>query len=767
MARRRRDLNGASWKLGCAPLTAQPDLPSWGEIDAVDEWLPAIVPGNVRSDLLRAGRLPDLAFGTHFEASRWVENHCWWLVRDLDLEAPPTQRVQLILRGVDYIADVFFNGSHLGRHEGMFSPIVHEIGGLLQPRNRLAVRILGSRWLPQNRSTHLERLLNQIEARAGGMPAAFPQRRDTLKCQMGFGWDFAPPLPTMGIWDDVYALTCEGVFLRDIFARPRLGDGVATVQLALELDADRARSIRIQASLVPDSFSGQPIMLDQPVTLAAGPNRFQTEIPVAEPRLWWPWDHGRPDLYRLTVRLVEGARTLDVDSRLVGLRQIALEALEHRWALRVNDRVVYARGANWVPASILPGQVRGPDYLRLLTTAREANMNMLRVWGGGLREKTPFYELCDRLGLLVWQEFPFACAFLTRFPRSPDYLALVDAEVRAIIRDLRGHPCLALWCGGNEFSPKRNTPLVTTVRRAVAQEDPNRTFLPSSPDAGDSHRWQVWHGFEPPSAYRQDEAAFASEFGLQAPPAVDSLRRFLPHEELWPPGRAWAVHGAGLAKLWRYARPFLPAEGGGLEAFVSASQQAQARGLQIAIEHYRRRKARGNAGALVWQLNEPWPAVSWALFDFYGQPKLAYEAVQRAFSPLLISLEFPLRPYQPGDELEITVWVVNDRPEDVGGCQVEVQLWDPAGRLAERFIYPVAGIDGLGVPAGGVAAVTRLRWSLAWTAGGGPGGRLTCQLWESNIVVAANAYDLGHHDGIQPTWQQRLWAWLTSLFVPS
>jgi beta-mannosidase len=770
MARRRQDLNGEDWQLGCAPAMALPNSASWGEIETVTEWLPAVVPGNVRADLLRAGRLPDLTFGTGFEASRWVDDHCWWLVRDLDLQASATERVHLVLRGVDYIADLFLNGHHLGRHEGMFSPQVHEITRLLQSKNRLAIRLLGSRWLPEDRSSPWERLLNQIEARLGAMPAVFPHRRDTLKCQMGFGWDFAPPLLTMGIWDDVYALACEGVFLRDIVARTRLRDGGATLQLDLELDADRPRTVRIEASLVPDSFSGQPTTLDWSAELLPGPNCCRAEMEVAEPRLWWPWDHGRPDLYRLTVRLLEGEKTLDAESRLVGLCQMALEAQGDRWTLRVNGQPVYARGANWVPASILAGQVRDQDYHRLLATARQGNMNMLRVWGGGLRERPAFYDLCDRLGILVWQEFPFACAFLTRFPRSRAYLDLVDAEARAIVRDLRGHPSLALWCGGNEFSPERNAPLVATLRRAVAQEDPGRAFVPASPAAGDSHRWQVWHGFQPPSTYRQDEAAFASEFGLQAPPAVDTLRRFIPRDELWPPGQAWITHGAGLHKLWRYARPFLPADAADLEAWVEASQRAQAQGLQIAIEHYRRRKARGNGGALVWQLNEPWPAISWALLDFYGQPKPAYEVVRRAFSPLLISLEFPLAPYQVGDDLEITVWLINDRPEPAGGCQVEVQLWNPSGQPVERFVHPAgtnAGADTVSVPGAGVEAIAHFRWPLAWPTAEGSGGRLTCRLWQGSSLLAANEYDLGPYDGILPTWRQRLWARLTGLVTPS
>ncbi len=740
---------------------ARPDRASWDEIEEVAEWLPAIVPGNVRADLVRAGRLPDLNFGCQFRASRWVDDHCWWLVRDLELGVSATERVHLVLRGVDYISDLFLNGHHLDRHEGMFSPQVHEITGLLQSKNRLAVRILGSRWLPADRSSPWERLLNGVEAHIGGMPADFPQRRDTVKCQMGFGWDFAPPLRTMGIWDDVHALVCDGVYLREILVRSHLGDGTAALLVELELDADQARAVRIEYSLAPENFAGRSTILEVPADLAAGPNRCRVEMEVAEPRLWWPWDQGRPDLYRLVVRLLDGERTLDADSRLVGLRQLTLETQEENWTLRVNGRAVYARGANWVPASITPGEVRQTDYRELLSLARRANMNLLRVWGGGLREKRAFYDLCDRMGLLVWQEFPFACAFVTRFPRSRGFLAQAEAEARATVRDLRGHPCLALWCGGNEFSPGRNASLVAVLGRIVAEEDPTRSFLPASPNNGDSHYWRVWHDFHPPSAYRQDEAAFASEFGLQAPPAVEVLRRFVPQDEQWPPGRSWTSHGAGLSKLWRYARPFLAGREANLEAFVQASQQAQARGLQIAIEHYRRRKAQGCGGALVWQLNEPWPAISWSLLDFYRQPKPAYRAVQRAFEPLLVSLEFPLVPLQAGQDLEIAVWLVNDRPEPVGRCRLEVQLWDPAGQPVERFVLPID------TPAATAEVVARLRWTLTWATTEGGGGRLSCRLLQGSATLAANDYDLGHHDDIRPGLRQRLWAWLRGLVFAS
>ncbi|MGD2207074.1 MAG: glycoside hydrolase family 2 TIM barrel-domain containing protein [Anaerolineae bacterium] len=755
MSRQILNLNGDNWQLGQAPSTADPNRAEWDEIAQVEEWLPATVPGNVRADLIRAGQLPDPTYGMNSAAAQWVDDHCWWLISDFSGSPSPARRAHLVLRGIDYVSDLFLNGHHLGRHEGMFSPQIHALdrhATLLRAENRLAVRIVGSGWLPDNRSTAWEKALNHIEAKLSKMPGHFPHRRDTLKCQMGFGWDFAPPLRTMGIWDDVYAIVTEDVFIRDVVTRQQGTGDETRLTITIELDARQAGAEQLRCTLSGETFASDPLVVEQPIQTIPSTSWHTVQVTVPQPRLWWPWDHGRPDLYRLTVEVWDGDRLLDSISEMVGLRQVELKD----WTLYINERRVYARGANWVPADILPGRVGEDDSRALLTLAREANMNMLRVWGGGLREKRAFYDLCDRLGILVWQEFPFACAFITRYPRSSDYLRLVAAEAQAIIRDLRNHPSIVLWCGGNEFSPRRNAPLVAALHRAVAQ-DPTRPFVPASPADGDNHNWQVWHNFQPATTYLDDTAAFASEFGLQAPPDAEALRRFIPPNELWPPGPSWSHHGAGLEKLWRYAKPFLTSQEVTLETFIQASQRAQTCGLQVAIEHYRRRKAQGCGGVLLWQFNEPWPAISWALVDFFRQPKLAYETVKGLFAPVLVSLDYPHKRYQPGDSFCADVWIVNDRAEALPGCRLEIALRDGAGRPVNRFTRKVH-----------IAAdSSRVVGSIDWTLPVDGGWRLTCHLTFEQQIVATNEYDLTIHDDIQPTVKQRLRTWLTRLLLPS
>jgi beta-mannosidase len=351
------------------------------------------------------------------------------------------------------------------------------------------------------------------------------------------------------------------------------------------------------------------------------------------------------------------------------------------------------------------------------------------------------------MGLLVWQEFPVACAFLTRYPRDATYLDLLEREGRDIVRALRNHPCLALWCGGNEFDPRRHRQLVHRLHTAVQEQDGTRPFRPSSPSDGDTHNWTVWHGSAPVTQYRSRahtrRCRMASEYGLQAPPSVDALRAFLPEEQLWPPGPAWETRNAQLSLLARYARPFLWRARGkpvriedvNLETFVDASQQAQAVGLQMAIEHYRRNRY-ACSGTLLWQLNEPWPAISWSLVDFLWHPKPAYEAVRRAYSPVLVSLEYPVRRYRDGDTYEASVWVLNDRNTSYPGCCVEVLLQNEGSTVSASWLHTMA------VQADSIRMIGRIEWELPkggdWTA--------IARLYQGDTILSENVYVLSFYD---------------------
>jgi beta-mannosidase len=580
---------------------------------------------------------------------------------------------------------------------------------------------------------------------------------------MGFGWDFSPDLPSMGIWDDAELLVTGDVFIRDLLVRPIFHDdpeGAVDLAVTIELDARGYSEVDIGLNLYGFNCDALPVVERFRTNLRRGQQQLNFNLQVPEPLLWWPWDQGEPNLYGLLVTVRRRVELLDSQSQTIGLRQIRLEPnpdapstpAEHSeedilpWVFVINGQRTFLRGANWVPASIFPGQVTAEDYQALLDLARQANMNALRVWGGGLREKAAFYDLCNRMGLLVWQEFPFACAFFTRYPQSDDYLELVDQEARAIVRTLRHHPSLVLWCGGNEFDPARNEALVETLAAVVTDQDPGCPFVAASPTGGDHHSWHVWHGFAPASTYREEKAPFVSEFGLQAPPVAESLRQFIPEDKLWPPGPTWIHHNADLTKLWRYAAPFL--ESGSpdqvtLDEFLVASQRAQAHGLQVAIEHHRRRKY-ACGGCLLWQFNTPWPAIEWAIIDHYRRPKLAYQVVQRLYAPVLVSLEYPLVAYKEGSKFWAPVWVINDRPEPLPDCHLEITLETDDGDSLLRYEQT------LDLAADSAAIVARLRWTL-------PAGArwARCRLQQGDETLSFNEYDLSVHDSEPPSRWQR------------
>jgi beta-mannosidase len=427
-----------------------------------------------------------------------------------------------------------------------------------------------------------------------------------------------------------------------------------------------------------------------------------------------------------------GCELLDEVVIRTGIRSVDL----HEWQFSLNAQREFIRGLNWVPADSFPGRLRSDNYTRLLKMARDSGANLLRVWGGGLREKRTFYDLCDELGMLVWQEFPFACLFLGSYPRDPAYLALVEAECSAIVRQLGRHPSLVVWCGGNEFSRSRNRPLLDTLAALVAHHDGTRPFIPVSPSfdrGGDAHNWHVWHGQAPIQHYQVETARFLSEFGLQALPHLDTLQATLPD-----PATGWETHHADEQKLKRYISLFDQQLRAGhnqssihnLQFTIHNSQLAQCAALQTAIEHVRRRK--GEAGGVcVWQFNEPWPAISWAIVDYFGRPKLAYERLTHWYNPVLVSLKFPAgRRWQAGQTFSAEIGAINDSQQAFAGCELQVRL-DGALIHSQR----------LDLPADSVQHVGQVSHCLTH-----PPGQITLNLYYEAEVLARNTYDLNWAD---------------------
>ena len=413
----------------------------------------------------------------------------------------------------------------------------------------------------------------------------------------------------------------------------------------------------------------------------------------------------------------------------------------------------------------------------------DAGINFLRVWGGGVREKRAFWDHCNRLGIMAWQEFPLACAFLDHYPRDRAYLDALAAEARGMVQALRNHPSLIAWCGGNEISPRRERLPLAALARVLAEEDPARPWIPASPCDGDLHHWQVWHGFASWTDLAGLDAPFMSEFGMQALPDAATVA------EMFPTGAPtslsdprWAERKAQIDKLHHYAgSDASPSTGSapGLAAAIAATQRTQATALQVGIESCRLRREtlsvraelqgrrdyrrgvesvltsanfvlsvpqggsrclRGElhrcGGVAFWQLNEPWPAVSWAVIDRSGRPKAAYEMLRRAYQPILIAARFLWQRYAKGDVFRADVWLVNDGPGAWQSCYAEVFLDDAVVWTAADVSLPPASAAQIGELVVRLDDIPRV---------------LALDLRCGETALASNRYDLAVHlPGRQP-----------------
>ncbi|MGI9146736.1 MAG: beta-mannosidase [Chloroflexota bacterium] len=663
---------------------------------AVDDWLDVPVPGDVHRVLIAANRVPDPFFDQNETACGWMEQREWWyrvVVDDPSEPVAPDERLMLTFEGLDTFATVYLNGAELGEHHNMFRPAEFDVTSSwsIGLPNAIAVRF----------DPPLERIVGKTLSRWGRNT----ERTVMRKAQFGYGWDWGPRLPTIGIWRPVH--------LRRQRRAALLGVHFAT----LDITADRTRAV-VEVRIEAQQFHGDgPLAARIRLTPAAGGAPLEAEVSlvghgacgaktyltVEGPQLWWTHELGQPALYELAVTLVDGGVELCQDRRQVGIRTLTLdqspdpgERGTRFFRFILNGVPIFAKGSDWIPCDSFVGAIEPSRYTRLIQSARDANMTMLRVWGGGIYEHDHFYSECDRLGLLVWQDFMFACAM---YPEDdPDFVAEVDAEARYQVRRLRSHASLALWCGNNEnqwlhdrqFWDQPEPPAYGALYydhvlpAAVAELDGRTPYWPGSPyggndhnsrDEGNVHNWEVWHGNFPRrfgeaprreptpenvsfTRYAEDMGRFVSEFGMHAAPARETLRRALPQEQLYHHSPAMDWHNKDNPKNkgddLMVSTTGLPID---LDQYVTFSQVAQAEGLKFGVEHFRRRKPHCS-GTLVWQLDDCWPVLSWSVVDYNGFAKAGYFYLRRAYAPVLASFKAAA-----GGDLQL--WVTNDTLVDV------------------------------------------------------------------------------------------------------
>ncbi len=647
-------------------------------------WQEAIVPGVVHLDLMRNDLLPDPFVGMNEKQAAWVEENDWWYRREFEVgdEVLHGKRVILRFEGLDTFATIWLNGTKVGVSDNMFIPWEFKVRRFLVPgRNVLAVKF-------SSPSVTVERMENE----KGKFAAPFYSPRGYgRKAQYSFGWDWGPRLATSGIWKPVSLIAYRDLAIRhlDVTTTPS-EDQSATFRISTEVDSLLSSEVELSVNV---SCDGEKYSRSVGRSVAAGKSCLDAEVRVPSARLWWPAGYGKQPLYTVGVAVRRSGELLDEAVKTTAVRTIELlqeeDAAGRSFVLKVNGLPVFMKGANWIPADSFLPRVTAEKYSRLLDMAVAANMNMLRVWGGGVYESEEFYSLCDKRGIAIWQDFMFSCA---EYPEEEWFHQKVRAEAEAVVKRLRHHPCIVLWCGNNEndwgfhekfWGMRRDVFLGKTIYHEILPEvcarlDASRPYWPSSPFGGESpnsefsgdrHSWPACREkVADKPGRRWDNGRFISEFGFQSPPVMGMIRDFAGEEDdfLSPVMRHHNKAGEhAMDELVRLVSNYFQ-QPSKLEKMVSFAQVCQGELLREAIEYWRRRKFK-TSGVLIWQLNDCWPAISWSLIDYWLNPKPAYYIVRRAFSPLLLSVIH--------QEQEVHVWLVNDTPKTVSGT-IRLTLFD-------------------------------------------------------------------------------------------
>lgn len=632
-------------------------------------WIDTRGPIDVMTALVEAGILPEPTVGLNDLDCRWVEE-CDWLVR-CTFPVPElycgTDSV-LVLDQVDCWADVWLNGHLLGQCTNQFRTFEFAAGTHLNPmRNELVVHIRS----PKLISAALERT-------HGKLPSGFDTGRVyARRCQCSTGWDWAARLNTCGVYGAPRIEQRPAVRLRhpNVVVQSLQPEAVhggcakeARISLSVALAAGEFSQGRLSV-LVRDAQGTTVGAAETTLEVPRGTATHEFHMTLANPRVWWPVGYGEQPLYTADFTWTPAwpdalHRAVGCETRF-GVRTVSLgqkpDAHGTAFLFHVNGLPVFCRGANWIPADMLPGRVTPARVRKLILAAASANMNCLRVWGGGVYESDYFYDLCDEYGLLVWQDFMFACA---AYPMHAEFVAEVEAEAEEQICRLRNHPSIILWCGNNENEwlhqlgelRQGTEPRIHGERlwshhlaKVAKRWDPSRPYHQSSPfgsngqdyndmRSGDRHNWECWAWWRSPDAYLTDFSRFVSEFGFQGFPLLRDIGLFAPGA-LSATDPALQHHQKmilGHERLARYAAEIFPLAAQ-FEDWVDLTQRLQGEILRRAVEHWRRLKFHCG-GTLIWQLNDAWSAISWSLIDYYGMAKPALAQARRFFAPVLVTL---------------------------------------------------------------------------------------------------------------------------------
>lgn len=622
-------------------------------------WENAIVPGSVYSDLLRLGKIQDPFFREN--ASEALK------LCDYDYEYEKTfsvgncfagcDRVFLHCDGLDTLCKIYLNGKKIAETCNMHRTYDFDVTkDLLEGQNTLRIHFLSpNRYVEKMQKRNP--LVNGTLVYRGGVSYL-------RKAHYMFGWDWGPALPDMGIWRDIYLCGFKTAKIKSWAVRQDHRKDFVRLNILTKLEKYTKGKLTVSATVTAPN--GEKFSSD---TETAG-SSASLQVDILRPQLWWPNGMGEHPLYSVEISVKKGENLLDVRSAKIGLRTIRLKQRKDRWGksfcLSVNGKDLFAMGANYIPEDNILSRRSRERTEKIIRDCVRSNFNLLRVWGGGFYPDDYFYDLCDENGILVWQDFMFACGI---YDFSPSFRENVEKEMIDVLRRIRHHACLALLCGNNEqewqwtkddpflrANPKLKADYIRQfetfmpeVAHRYAPDIPYWSASPSSygsfdepngESAGDMHYWEVWHGRRPITDYRKVFPRFMSEFGLQSFPSLKTVKSFTEPADLNPFSPVMEAHQKDpsgnekilsyIAQYCRYPKDF--------DSLLYVSQVVQAEGIRYGVEHFRRLRGRC-MGTVYWQLNDCWPAISWSSIDYFGRWKALQYFARRFFSPVLVSAE--------------------------------------------------------------------------------------------------------------------------------